>query len=144
MDSVRIRYSKFSRVYFAGETIWSGRRISWNYYWKSMYCGLVQTICNLSNGIPCSCKKYFRKYMVYLLLGIGYIALTYWLNAQIHLSNAYLLFLVRGIVSVSVPILLSCALFYRTTEFDAIKTLTIRLVRGTAARLHSRREDSNG
>lgn len=89
-------------------------------------------------------KKYFRKYMVYLLLGVGYIALTYWLNAQIHLSNAYLLFLVRGIVSVSVPILLSCALFYRTTEFDAIKTLTIRLVRGTAARLHSRREDSNG
>lgn len=84
-------------------------------------------------------KKYFRKYMVYLLLGVGYIALTYWLNAQIYLSNAYLLFLVRGIVSVGVPALLSCALFYRTTEFGAIKTLTIRLVRGTTARLRSKK-----
>lgn len=27
--------------------------------WKSVYCGLVQTICNLSNGIPCSCEKVF-------------------------------------------------------------------------------------
>lgn len=89
-------------------------------------------------------KKYFRKYMVYLLLGVGYIALTYWLNAQIYLSNAYLLFLVRGIVSVGVPALLSCALFYRTTEFGAIKTLTIRLVRGTTARLRSKKEDRNG
>ena len=88
-------------------------------------------------------KKYFRKYMVYLLLGVGYIALTYWLNAQIYLSNAYLLFLVRGIVSVGVPALLSCALFYRTTEFGAIKTLTIRLVRGTTARLRSKKEDRN-
>ena len=85
-------------------------------------------------------KKYFRKYMVYLLLGVGYIALTYWLNAQIYLSNAYLLFLVRGIVSVGVPALLSCALFYRTTEFGAIKTLTIRLVRGTTARLRSKKK----
>ena len=59
VDSVRIRYSKFSRVYFAGETIWSSGCISWNYYWKSVYCGLVQTICNLSNGIPCSCEKVF-------------------------------------------------------------------------------------
>lgn len=82
--------------------------------------------------------------MVYLLLGVGYIALTYWLNAQIYLSNAYLLFLVRGIVSVGVPALLSCALFYRTTEFGAIKTLTIRLVRGTTARLCSKKEDRNG
>ena len=91
-----------------------------------------------------SVRKYFKKYIAYLFLGIGYIALAYWLNTQIHLSNAYLLFLARAIVSAGVPILLSCALFYRTAEFGAVKALAGRLVRGMAAKLRTRREGSNG
>lgn len=74
-------------------------------------------------------QNYFKKYIMYLILGIGYVAFTYWLNTKIHLSSAYLLFGVRAMISVSVPALLSCILFYRTAEFSMVKTLAIRLVK---------------
>ena len=58
-------------------------------------------------------QKYFGKYILYLAVGIGYIALTYWLGAQIRLSNVYLVFLVRAMISVCVPGVISCVVFYK-------------------------------
>lgn len=58
-------------------------------------------------------RKYFKKYLLYLALGVSYIALSYWLGEQIILSNAYLVFFVRAMIAVCVPILISSIIFYK-------------------------------
>lgn len=73
-------------------------------------------------------RKYFKKYILYLAIGVGYIALTYWLSEQIHLSNAYLAFIIRAMISICIPGLLTCAIFYKTPEFAATKGLAVRLI----------------
>ena len=81
-----------------------------------------------------------RKYILYLIIGAGYIALTYWLGEQIRLSNAYLAFLIRAMISVCVPGLITCVIFYKTPEFTAVKGLTVRLVRGMEQKFRARKE----
>lgn len=88
-------------------------------------------------------RKYFGKYILYLAVGIGYIALTYWLGAQIRLSNVYLVFLVRAMISVCVPGVISCVIFYKTPEFASVKGLTIRLVSGMGQKLQKRKEKNH-
>lgn len=85
-------------------------------------------------------RKYFKKYILYLIIGVGYIALTYWLGEQIRLSNAYLAFLIRAMISVCVPGLITCVIFYKTPEFTAVKGLTVRLVRGMEQKIRARKE----
>lgn len=88
-------------------------------------------------------RRYFRKYILYLTIGIGYIALTYWLGEQIHISNAYIAFLIRAMISVCVPGLITCVIFYKTPELAAVKGLVARLVRGMSQKLQARREKNH-
>lgn len=88
-------------------------------------------------------KKYFKKYIVYLFLGVGYTAITYWLCEQIHLSNMLLAFVIRAIISVCIPLLISCILFCKTAEFRALKDLAFRLLIGIREKFKARRKSDN-
>lgn len=89
-------------------------------------------------------RKYFKKYLLYLALGIGYIALTYWLGEQILLSNAYIEFLIRAIIAICVPVLTSCIIFHKTPEFKTVMSLMMRLVKGIHQKIKSKEEKNHG
>ena len=89
-------------------------------------------------------KKYFGKYFLYLTVGIGYIVLTYWLNAKICPSSIYLSFVIRAMIAGCVPILLTCALFHNTKEFGVAKGLLLRLIGGIKKKLKVNRGRKNG
>ena len=77
--------------------------------------------------------KYFRKYALYVLLGLAYMAGAYLLCSFIATPYVILNFVIKAAIAVSVPILLSVLFFYRTSEFKYLmsmfKRLTARLRR---------------
>ncbi len=74
--------------------------------------------------------KYFKKYIVYLLLGVGYMALGYWVCSYIHTPIAILTFFCKAIIAAAIPLSLNCLLFHRTKEFAVAKGLLRRLITG--------------
>lgn len=73
-------------------------------------------------------RLYYKKYVCYLLLGVTYTGLAYWLSNLIAVQNIYCNFLIRAAVASIIPILFNIILFYKTNEFSAIKAMVKRLI----------------
>ncbi len=81
--------------------------------------------------------EYYKKYVVYVLLGGIYLALTYWLCTFISMSNPYIRFCIRGCVAVIVPMTINCLLFYKTKEFNETRKIVCRMLRGVLRKINS-------
>lgn len=88
--------------------------------------------------------KYYKRYLLYVLLGIVYIAISYWICSLIVLSNTLILFFVRAIVSVAIPGILTYIIFRKSAEFLMTKELSLRICKSVYQRLKGKFENKNG
>ena len=76
-----------------------------------------------------SVMKYYRRYGLYVGLGIVLISLTHFLSKQICTSYPFITFVLKSMVAVILPIGVNTLLFWRTKEFHAIRSMFFRLFR---------------
>ena len=90
-----------------------------------------------------SVAKYYKRYILYVGLGLGFIAATYGFTALIHTPHTIVTFLLKGLVSVSIPLLINTLLFWRTKEFYVIRSLLFRIF-GKITKKRSFARNKNG
>ena len=80
-------------------------------------------------------KLYFKKYVLYLTLGIVYTALAYWFCSMIELNNVYIGFVLKACIASGIPVILNCLIFHKCKEFMSVKNMAFRLKQGIAAKI---------
>lgn len=91
-----------------------------------------------------SVAKYYKRYGMYVGLGLGLLVMTYALSNLIRTPFVLITFVLRGIVSVVMPIAVNCLLFWKTGEFHAIRSMFFRLFGGLIEKIHSLMRKRNG
>lgn len=71
---------------------------------------------------------YYRKYILYVTLGILYMIAAYWICSWIHTPYALLSLVLKGIVAATLPVGMNILLFYTTEEFAVIRSIVKRVV----------------
>ena len=79
-------------------------------------------------------RLYFKKYILYICLGLIYVMGTYWISNLVRTGIIYADFIISGIIAVIVPIIINSVLFYRTVEFAAVKSMGQRIFNGIKKR----------
>ena len=82
--------------------------------------------------------KYYQKYVLYVVLGVGYMAGAYWVCGFINTAYPILSFLLKGVIAAGIPIVMNIILFYRSKELNAVKGMAISLFCGMKARVQTR------
>lgn len=75
-------------------------------------------------------RLYFKKYALYICLGLIYIMGTYGICNLVRSGIIYVDFIISGIIAVMLPTIVSCILFYKTSEFKTIKNMGQRIANG--------------
>ncbi len=73
-------------------------------------------------------RRFYRKYLLYLGMGVVFMGLGYALTALVHTTYGILTFLMKGVLAAMVPIAGNIVLFWRTKEFYTIKLMFSRLL----------------
>lgn len=73
-------------------------------------------------------RRYYGRYLLYIVLGFAFMAMGYALTALVHTPYALATFLFKGILAAGIPIAGNALLFWRTKEFRAIKSMFKRLL----------------
>lgn len=76
-----------------------------------------------------SVMKYYKRYIMYIILGFANMALAYWMCSMINTSVVWLNFIIKMIISVMMPLTINSVLFYRTEEFKAIRSMGKRILK---------------
>lgn len=74
-----------------------------------------------------SVKKYYKRYVLYVGLGLLLIAGTLALTNLICTPYPIFTFILKVITAAVVPIAINCLMFWRTEEFQAIRSMCLRL-----------------
>ena len=64
-----------------------------------------------------SVKYYFKKYTIYVSLGVFYMIITYKVCSYITINNEFINLICRGIMSISIPNIITLILFKKSKEF---------------------------
>ena len=72
--------------------------------------------------------KYFRKYIMYVLLGLGYMFLGVVLCGLINTPYTILNFAIKAVIAAGLPIVLNILLFCKTEEFRSLLDMAKRLL----------------
>lgn len=80
-------------------------------------------------------RLYFKKYALYICLGLVYVMGAYWICSLVRTGIIYVDFIISGIIAVTVPIIVSSILFYRTAEFESVKIMGQRIIGGIRTKL---------
>lgn len=64
-----------------------------------------------------SVKYYFKKYIIYVSLGVFYMIITYKVCSYITINNEFINLICRGIMSISIPNIITLILFKKSKEF---------------------------
>ena len=84
----------------------------------------------------CSSFHYFKKYILYILLGIGYMAVATILCEYIKFSNILVAFILRCIICLILPNLITIILFHRTSEFKYLYNIAIVFINKLKNKIH--------
>lgn len=83
-----------------------------------------------------SCWRYFKKYITYIILGIAYMIISLIICFYISQSNKIINLLIRGIICIIIPNLMTVIIFFRSKEFKYLynikNTLFKNLRKGVA------------
>lgn len=82
--------------------------------------------------------KYFRQYLVYVLLGFAYMAGAYYVCTLVKTPYIIMNFLLKGVIAAGIPIVMNVLLFYRSKEFAAVKAMGLRLLDGIQNKVRTR------
>lgn len=83
--------------------------------------------------------KYYKKYVLYVLLGVAYVISSYWICEIINIKNMYIDFVIRGCIAVGIPVGINIMLFYRSVEFVAVKNIGYRIKKGIVKKINQLR-----
>jgi Na+-driven multidrug efflux pump len=84
-----------------------------------------------------SVKKYYTKYLSYVALGFALIAVSYQVTGLIHTPYAFVTFLLKATAAAAIPIALNTLMFWKTPQFDAIRSMFRRLSQGVMRKIKS-------
>jgi hypothetical protein len=84
-----------------------------------------------------SVKKYYTKYLSYVALGFALIAVSYQVTGLIHTPYAFVTFLLKATAAAAIPIALNTLMFWKTPQFDAIRSMFRRLSQGFLSKIKS-------
>lgn len=76
-----------------------------------------------------SVMEYYKKYIVYIILGFLNMAIAYSLCTMINTKVILLNFIMKAFITASLPIIINSVIFYRTKEFKAITDMVKRIFR---------------
>ena len=82
---------------------------------------------------------YYRKYLLYVVLGFVYMIAAYWLCSFVTFPYALVNLVIKGIIAAALPIGMNVLLFYRTKEFQAIQLMMQRLILGVRRKIQMRK-----
>lgn len=74
-----------------------------------------------------SVRQYYKKYVIYVGLGIIYILGTFWLCSFIKVENVFFRFVCRALIAMTVPVVCNIILFYHTKEFRSLYSMLERI-----------------
>lgn len=74
-----------------------------------------------------SVSLYYKKYIIYVILGISYMALAYWLCSFINFQVTIISFIIKCLVAISIPIVFNCIIFHKTKEFKLLIAMAKRI-----------------
>lgn len=74
-----------------------------------------------------SVMSYYKRYIMYIILGFVNMALAYGMCNVINTSVVLLDFVIKAMISVMMPLTINSILFYRTEEFKAIRSMGRRI-----------------
>lgn len=74
-----------------------------------------------------SVMAYYKRYIMYIILGFINMALAYGMCNVINTSVVLLDFVIKAMISVMMPLTINSILFYRTEEFKAIRSMGRRI-----------------
>lgn len=81
--------------------------------------------------------QYYRKQIIYVILGLLLIFVTYFVTLQIMTPYPIITFILKTLVSATMPIMVNVLVFRKTEEFCAIKAMAIRLLSGMRKTIRS-------
>lgn len=76
-----------------------------------------------------SVVAYYKRYIMYIILGFVNMAIAYGMCSMINTSVVLLDFVVKVMISVMLPLTINSILFYRTEEFKAIRSMGNRILK---------------
>lgn len=85
-------------------------------------------------------KEYYKRYILYIALGLGIMALSYRLCSLISFGNELLTFIVKALIAVSIPIFINTVIFFKTKEFSQIREMAFRLIETSKISLTGRKK----
>ena len=80
--------------------------------------------------------KYYKRYVLYVGIGIVLVAVCYYLVQLIWLQSTFFAFALKAIISAGLPIAVNTLLFRKTKEYRAIRSMYGRLFGGIQKRLN--------
>lgn len=76
-----------------------------------------------------SVKEYFKRYVVYIIVGIAEVMIAFAICSIVQDNNKYLSFIIKAIISAGVPVIINLILFKKTNEFKYFLEMVKRLLR---------------
>lgn len=80
-------------------------------------------------------RLYYKKYLLFVILGIAYTIGSYWICSFINIENVYVRFIVKAMIAACIPVLFNILLFRKTKEFLFAKNMFIRLTHGARSKV---------
>ena len=72
---------------------------------------------------------YYKRYVIYIILGLCNMAIAYFLCTLIDTPYTIVSFIVKCIIAASVPLIINTLIFCKTKEFSAIKVMAGRILK---------------
>ena len=91
-----------------------------------------------------SVGSYYKKYMMYVILGMALIGGSWYLVSLIHTPFTLLTFILKAAISAILPLAANTSLFYKTTEFHAIISMYHRIAASLRGKLTALKRRQNG
>lgn len=70
---------------------------------------------------------YYKRYIIYVFLGMFYMGIAYWLCSLVNLNQVIASFIIKCFIAVVVPISANFLFFFRTSEFKVVLSMGKRL-----------------
>ena len=91
-----------------------------------------------------SVRRYFGRYLCYVVLGFLLIVSTYYVTSLIRTPYTFLTFAIKCILAAVVPLAGNTLLFYKSTEFNAIRSMFNRIFRKVSNKFQTIVRKQNG
>lgn len=81
------------------------------------------------NVFQVSLKEYFKRYAVYIIVGVAEVIVAFAICSIVQNNNKYLSFIIKAIISAGVPVIINLIFFKKTNEFKYFLEMVKRLLR---------------